>query len=329
MPGAVILKLHIQYPYAPYMDAEKKNPLCAGYPSHALERYGTEQEPDVFEREKKTDCGDYREVDIIPRTNHAEKAVKGRRGKKKKVTEPKQRDLNDKNAKRYLVQLGNGNFGAGDLHVTLTYSRDSLPENEEQAEAAVKNYLRRIAYKRMKLGLESLKYILVTEYGCSADGEKITRIHHHIIMNGGLPRDDVELMWTTERINWKKAEQDQAYRSGIKRIGWANADRLQVNENGIEGLCKYITKNPKGKKRWSSSRNLVRPVQHPPADSKYSRRQVETAAKAADGGRAFFEKRFPDYEIRQIRPEYYDQTGWHIYLKMWRKKKGKRKNNGS
>lgn len=115
MPGAVILKLHIQYPYAPYMDAEKKNPLCAGYPSHALERYGTEQEPDVFEREKKTDCGDYREVDIIPRTNHAEKAVKGRRGKKKKVTEPKQRDLNDKNAKRYLVQLGNGNFGYNKL----------------------------------------------------------------------------------------------------------------------------------------------------------------------------------------------------------------------
>ena len=267
-------------------------------------------------------------MDIIPRTDHAEKAVKGKRGKKKKVTEPKQRDLNEKNSKRYLVQVCNGNFKAGDLHVTLTYRKEYLPENEEEAEAKVKNYLRRIAYRRMKLGLEPLKYILVTEYGNTADGEKLKPIHHHIIMNGGLPRDDVELMWTAERINWKKAGQDPAYRSGIEQIGWVNADRLQVNENGIEGLCKYIMKNPKGKKRWSSSRNLERPVQHPPADSKYSRRQVENAAKAADGGRAFFEKRFPDYEIREIRPEYYEQTGWHIYMKMWRKKEGKRKNSG-
>ena len=45
----------------------------------------------MFEREKKTDCGNYREVDVIPRTDNAEKAVRGKRGKRKKVTEPKQK----------------------------------------------------------------------------------------------------------------------------------------------------------------------------------------------------------------------------------------------
>lgn len=280
----------------------------------------------MFEREKKIDCGDYREVDIIPRTDNAEKAVKGKRGKKKKVTEPKQKDLNEKNSRRYLVQLGNGNFGIGDLHVTCTYSNGCIPESVEAAEVIVKNYLRRIAYRRMKLGLEPLKYILVTEYGYSREKDRITRVHHHIIMNGGLLRDDVELMWTTCRINWKKAGSDPEYRAGIQPIGWVNADRLQMNENGIEALCMYITKNPDGKKRWSSSRNLKRPVQHPPADSKYSRRQIENAAKSSDCGRAFFEKRFPEYEIKEIKPEYYEQTGWHIYMKMWRKKqRGKRR----
>ena len=78
----------------------------------------------MFYREKKIDCGSYREADIIPRTDSAEKAAKGRRGKSKKVSEPKQKDLNEKNSKRYLVQLGNGNFGAGDLHVTFTYSEN-------------------------------------------------------------------------------------------------------------------------------------------------------------------------------------------------------------
>ena len=86
----------------------------------------------------------------------------------------------------------------------------------------------------------------------------------------------------------------------------------------------YITKNPNGKKRWSSSRNLERPVQHPPADSKYSKKQIENAAKSNDLGKAFFERRFPDYDIKEIKVEYYEQTGWHIYMKMWRKKPKKK-----
>jgi len=75
----------------------------------------------VFIREKKIDCAEYREVDIIPRTEAAEQASRGKRGKKRKVNAPKQKDLNDKNAKRYLVQLGNGNFHIGDLHTSCTY----------------------------------------------------------------------------------------------------------------------------------------------------------------------------------------------------------------
>lgn len=275
----------------------------------------------MFIREKKIDCGAYREVDIIPRTENAERAVKGKRRKRQRVTEPKQRELNHKNAQRYLVQLGNGNFGLNDLHVSLTYSNKHLPGTVEEAERNIGNYLRRVAYRRKKLGLEPLKYILVTEYSFAEDGEQLRRIHHHVIMNGGLPRDDVELMWTTDRINWKRASTETLYRGEIERLGWVNADRIQINENGIEALCKYITKDPQGKKRWSSSRNLQRPIEQPPADHKYSKRKVESLAKENDAGRAFFEKQYPEFEIVEIRPEYYTETGWHIYLKMWRKPK--------
>lgn len=308
----------------------------------------------MFIREKKVDCQDYREVDVIPRTDNAEKAVKGKRGKRQKVTEPKQKDLNDKNARRYLVQLGNGNFHIGDLHVSGTYDDSHLPATVEEAERIAGNYLRRIAYRREKLGLEPLKYILVTEYKFAEDGSTLKRVHHHIIMNGGMDRDDVELMWTAKRINWKKAA-DPEYRAKIKQMGWVNADRLQMNENGIEGLLKYITKDPQGKKRYSSSRNLerpqkaaedhgrkdkagremkytssrnlARPVEHPPADSVYSRKMVERLAKSPDGGKEFFQKRFPNYNIVSIEPVFYQETGWHIYLKMWRKKEVTRKND--
>ena len=276
----------------------------------------------VFIREKKTDCANYREVDIIPRTEAAEQAARGKRGKKRKVNAPKQKDLNDKNAKRYLVQLGNGNFHIGDLHTSCTYDAENLPETVEEAEKIVTNYLRRIAYRRNKLGLEPLKYILVTEYKYSKDGQCLKRIHHHIIMNGGLDRDDVELMWTKDRINWKKTK-DPEYRASIKQMGWVNADRLQMNENGIEGLCKYIVKDPQGKKRYSSSRNLDRPEttredggekqqrdqnhwkysrnlnapEEKCNDFKYSKRKVEQLAKSPDAGQEEFRKIYSNYNI--------------------------------
>jgi len=273
----------------------------------------------MFYREKKVDCGRYREVDIIPRTDSAERAVRGKRRKRQRVSEPKQKDLNEKNSKRYLVQLGNGNFGAGDLHVTLTYSAKHLPRTVEEAERRIGNYLNRVAYRRKKLGLPPLKYILVTEYGYAKDdpdheGSPV-RIHHHVIMNAGLDRDEVEMMWTAERINYT-----------VERLGYVHADRIQINENGIEALCKYVMKNPRGKKRWSSSRNLVRPVEQPPADHKHTKKKVEALAKSNDRGLDFFQKRFPGYTIAEIRPEYYEETGWHIYLKMWKKPEKKQKN---
>lgn len=282
----------------------------------------------MFIREKKIDCQNYREVDVIPRTDNAEKAAKGKRGKRVKATEPKQKDLNDKNARRYLTQLGNGNFGAGDIHTTCTYSDKYLPETVEEAEKIVGNYLRRIAYRRKRQGLEPLKYILVSEYGFSKDDpeqEHPIRIHHHIIMNGGQSRDEVEMMWTAERINWRKHEADIHYIDTVEKMGWVNADRIQTNENGIEALCNYVTKNPNGKKRWSSSRNLERPVILPNADNVYTRKKVERLAKSTDQGREFFEKRFKGYTISEIKPEYHEQTGWHIYLKMWKKPEPKGK----
>ena len=287
----------------------------------------------MFYREKKTDCGNYREIDIIPRTDNAERAVKGKRGKRKKVTEPKQKDLNDKNSKRYLVQLGNGNFGIADLHGSCTYDNEHLPDNVEDAVKNVDNYLRRIAYRRGKLGIEPLKYILVTEYGYQKEDEtKLVRVHHHIIMNGGLDRDEVEMMWTDQRINWKRYEKSpDDYRNTVQKMGWINADRLQVNENGIEALCKYVLKNPKGKKRWSSSRNLERPVQQPPADHKHSKKKVEELAKSTDAGKEYFQKQFPDFDIVEVKPEYYEETGWHIYIKAWKKRgkiNGKNKKSG-
>ena len=79
-----------------------------------------------FMREKKIYCGKhYREVDIYPYTAaQLTASTRGKRSKKIKETEPKQKNLNDKNARRYFTQTANLNFGSDPeaLHVTATYS---------------------------------------------------------------------------------------------------------------------------------------------------------------------------------------------------------------
>ena len=107
----------------------------------------------TFIREKKIYCGkSYREVDIFQYTDAQYRATRRTRSKKVRESEPKQKNLNDINARRYFIQLGNLNFGDDPdaLHVSATYSPKYLPATVEDAEREATNYLRRISYRREK-----------------------------------------------------------------------------------------------------------------------------------------------------------------------------------
>lgn len=259
-----------------------------------------------FIREKKIYCGDnFLEVDIIPKLG-LRKIKPGTRSKKIKVTAPKQKKLNSKNAKRYFIQLMNSNFGKKDLHITVTYKNKYLPKTIKDANREAGNYIRRISYRRKKEGLEPLKYILVTEHNSRKKDGKIIRIHHHIIVNAGLHRDTLEDLWRRPR---KKGEKEG------ERIGFANSDRLQPNEFGLEALARYLSKNPKGKKRWSSSQNLIKPEMR---DNyfKYSKRKVEKIVRDEADNKAFWGKQYPGWFLTQYVSKWNDITGWSIYLKL-------------
>jgi hypothetical protein len=261
----------------------------------------------TFIREKKIYCGGkFLEVDIYPYSEERAKAVKGKRSKKETISAPKQANLNDKNAKRYLTWLANSNFDENDLHITATYTSANLPPSIEEAEQEARNFLRRVAYLRKKKGLPPLKYIIVTE--CAGkDGEPPKRVHHHIIMNGGLERDEVESLWRKRKRKGQK--------QGDK-IGYINADRIQPDENGLAALSNYLTKNPNGKRRWNSSQNLIKP-QSRTNDYAYSRKRVEAIAKNPPPPQ-FWEKRYNGYTPvggdYGFRAEHNELTGWAVYL---------------
>ena len=95
--------------------------------------------------------------------------------KKKRETRPSQKNLNDKNARRYLIRLANINFGKGDIWATFGWNDDCLPDSEERARKDIQNFIKRINRRRKKAGLENAKYI----YILAMDGYK--RPHFHIL----------------------------------------------------------------------------------------------------------------------------------------------------
>lgn len=196
------------------------------------------------------------------------------RAKRDKPTREVQERLNRKNAVKKLERLLYANFGKKDLFVTLTYSGD-VPEIE-QAKRDLRNYIRRLQARMDKQGMDKLKYISVT----ARDG----RIHHHLIISGGLSLDDIEGAWGKGRVQ---------------------LSRLDIHM-GLEGLAWYVVKNgaeEKNQKRWNQSRNLIKPTVKRKQSSK--RPDIYRPPRIPKG-----------YKLLQMEMSDNDFTGLHRYIKL-------------
>lgn len=260
-------------------------------------------------REKKIFCGkNYLEVDIFPYTLEV---IKKGRSKKQKESLLSQKNLNDKNARRKFVQLGEANFGKDDYVVHLTYR--VLPESIEEAEKKIQNYIRRLKRRIKKEEAGELKYMLVTAYGEDKKTGKVVRIHHHMLINGVLTRDVVEELWRERR---RKGDKEG------RSLGYVNAKKIQPDcISGITDLCMYVIGNPH-KRRWTCSQNLERPVTRT-NDYRYSKRKIYELATSPVVDVAFLEKKYKGYTILDklngFQAVYNEFKGWSIYLKLRKK----------
>lgn len=240
-------------------------------------------------REKNIYAGQYRETEIY--FVSAQETKKSRKQKTKESL-PKQKNLNLKNSRKHLTRLINANFDEHDLHLTLTYKYQ--PDSDAQAKNDVENFIRRLKYRRKKLGLQELKYIAVIEQK-DKDGRK-TRLHHHIILTGDMPRDEIEIIW---------------------KKGRCNASRLQPDECGLAGLAQYITKNSASGKRWSQSKNLKQPL-ITVNDHKWSKRKVAKLCESPSERE--IEELYQGYFVSQVEQGINDITGTMFINIMMRRK---------
>ena len=188
---------------------------------------------------KEIQAGEQFEAEIYPRFDHMAQVPKeGRRICRD--NNKGQRNLNDKNARKYVERLVNANFNNHDLWITLTYDEDHLPPDGDlcAAQKNVKRWIDRVNYQRRKRGLGNARYIYITAYHQYGS----IRWHHHIIMDGDMDAETVEKCWK------------QSSRNEIRH--------LQKDENGLSGVANYIVAEKNrihGERRWNSSKNLKDP----------------------------------------------------------------------
>lgn len=258
------------------------------------DRYLKEKKAGIAYQTKTTKAGEQLEADIYPVFGGKKDAP---RTPKRNKSRPAQKNLNSKRAKRYLNNLVSANFGRGDLWCTFTYDDEHLPGSPEEADKRFTNFIRRVNRRRKRAGMDNIKYICVTEY--NEEEGKRTRCHHHVIMSGDVDRDELEKIW------------GQGKRNQTRRID-------PDPDTHVAGIVNYISKDPKGRKRWRASKNLKKPI----VTKSICRFGKRTAERMATD-RAYLESRikksYPGYKFIDAEVKINDiNGGFYIYARMVR-----------
>jgi len=224
---------------------------------------------------------------------------------KSRITREAQQRANDERSRRHLIQLMEANFTEKDVAITLSY--DGAAPDPERVDKDVRNFINRVKRLRAKRGLPELKYI----YAIGGDempaaGYSGKRPHIHMIMNGGVGRDEIEAIWGK---------------------GYANADRLQPRSDGLGGIAVYFTKQKQdrpekaGAKKWRGSRNLKQPIRRSRDARMPNSRVKRIALDFRNEAKEVMERLYPGYVFQDCQVRYSDVVdGVYIRCVMRRRK---------
>ena len=212
-----------------------------------------------------------------------------RRARSQQTSKAQQR-ANEERSRLRLIQLVEANFTEKDVAIGLDYAgQEPTPEKVDRD---LKTFFEKVRRRREKYNLPKLKYI------CAIGGDEMPapgysgkRPHAHVIMNGGIDRDELEQMWGHGR---------------------ANCDRLQPKDEGLGGISVYFTKQmqdrppKKGVKRYRTSRNLTKPVKRA-RDAKITNSRVRRIAYDFENqAKQVMEKLYPGYVLQKCVVRYSD-----------------------
>ncbi len=229
------------------------------------------------------------------------------RREKNNLTRAAQQKANDRRSSLRLIQLVEANFTEKDQAIGLDYDDDAVPDDPARVKRDVKNFLSRVRRARKKKGLPDLKAIIaIGGDEMPAAGYTGKRPHAHVILSGGMDRDELEEIWGK---------------------GHANTKRLQPRDEGLGGIAVYFTRQKqdrpkkKGEKSWWTTRNLKKPVARS-RDAKMPNSRVKSLAfDFRNGAKEIMEKLYPGYRFQDCKVYYSDVVdGVYIRCVMRRKR---------
>lgn len=272
-------------------------------------------------RTKTIRAGETLEVECFPIVYVPDGA---KREKKARKAGKSQQVLNRINSEKRFRRLMEQNFRSGDwvLHPTYDYGfidhgfvnrRETIqaledagyPTDDEEATKTIKNFIRRLKTRiRQKGGdVQKFKYMYVVEatrLPREDDPDPMPpRYHYHMVfsgMDGLITINDINDLW---------------------QHGFSKAQPIDTRFNGLEGLSSYFLKQRRGKRKWSSSKNLDKPSETV-SNRKVSRRRAAMIAQDVQhNGREIFEKLYPGYSCERVEVKYSDfVAGAYIYARM-------------
>lgn len=175
---------------------------------------------------------------IFVRLAGSSEAEKGRKRKEKSnPTAAAVEEQNRKKSERDLSILVNYNFTAGDLHIVLTHK--GAEPTAQEAKRMLDNFKKSLRRRYRKKGIE-LKWICTTEF-------ENTRIHHHMIINKGLPIEEIAEIWGAGIVRTSVLDKSGDYRKLANYL---------IKETGKT----FRAEGAVQRQRYSCSKTIERPV---------------------------------------------------------------------
>lgn len=152
--------------------------------------------------------------------------------------------LNERAEKQRLARTLNTNFWNGGYLLTLKFAEGRLPESYEAAKIEGEKLMRKLRTLCKKAGIE-LKRVMVTA-NWSPKRHGPARLHIHVVINK-IPLALLEKLWPEGEID-------------IQTLKAGDLSEL------ASYLCDNVHLEESGKKKWSPSKNLDKPVYTEPVE---------------------------------------------------------------
>lgn len=205
------------------------------------------------------------------------------------------------------------NFGESDWAATFTYDHDHQPApgDFDQVDRDWTNFTRRLKRFCKKTGREASKWMQVAEYSVMDEDGKVTgRHHHHAILQGNLTWQEIKDLWRD---------------STGRPMGLVKVEPIDLTCSSFERLTTYMTKARARIRRWRQSQGLKKPKTPRPNDTRWSRKRFDEAFTLPDD-RAYWEKKYPGYTLRECEQHITGNNTKHLIVKLKKKPDTRRKN---